>query len=225
VKDAYERYEYHVVYHSIYRFCVVEMSAFYLDIIKDRLYCSHPKSRERRSAQTVLFAILDQLVRISSPVFAFTAEEVWREIPAFHGKEESVHLAEINSVRDGWLSEEDRGHWEKVAQYRETVLKLMEEARQRKEIGSSLEAKVLFEYAPAEEATVRRFENLLPDLFIASQVQLKPGPETRFSVVPAGGRKCQRCWQIREDVGSRAGSENVCARCAGVLDRLTVDQA
>lgn len=224
VNEAYGRYEYHVVYHAIYRFCVVEMSAFYLDISKDRLYCSHPDSQERRSAQTALFAILDQLVRLSAPVFAFTAEEVWKDVPAFHGKPESVHLSEINSVPDGFLSEEDRGHWEKLAQYREAVLKLMEEARQRKEIGSSLEATVVFEFAPAEEATVRRFEEFLPNLFIASQVQLKPAASTTFSVVPAAGRKCQRCWQIREDATSRGGQEVVCARCAGVLDQLVAEK-
>ena len=224
VNEAYERYEYHVVYHAIYRFCVVEMSAFYLDIIKDRLYCSHPEGIERRSAQTVLFAILDQLARLSAPIFAFTAEEVWKDVPAFQGKAESVHLSEIHSVPDGWLNEQDRAHWEKLAQYRETVLKLMEEARQRKEIGSSLEAAVVFEYAPSEEKTVQQFDQLLADLFIASRVELKPAAETRFSVVPATGSKCQRCWQIREDVGSRDGYGSVCARCAGVLDQLAVEK-
>src|SRR5262245_30152417 len=133
VWEAYDRYEYHVVYHSLYRFCVVEMSAFYLDIIKDRLYVSFHSGRERRSAQTVLFRILDQLVRLAAPIFTFTTEEVWREVPAFAGKESSVHLSEFRQIPGGWLSEEEKAEWERLAEYRETVLKLMEEARQRKE--------------------------------------------------------------------------------------------
>ena len=219
VVAAYDRYEYHVVYHSLYRFCVVEMSAFYLDILKDRLYVSHASSRERRSAQTVLYRILDQLVRLAAPVFTFTSEEVWREVPSFPGKESSIHLAEFRQIADGWLSEEEKAEWAKLAEYRDPVLKLMEEARQRKEIGSSLEAMVVFEYSPADEPIVRKYEQFLPDLFIASGVALKPGAETKFAIVPARGKKCQRCWQIREDVGTRPGFENVCARCADVLEQ------
>ena len=188
VHEAYDRYEYHVVYHSVYRFCVVEMSAFFLDISKDRLYCSHPASRERRSGQTVLFAILNQLVRLAAPIFAFTAEEIWRDVPSFDGKQKSVHLAEFNKIEAEWLTEDLKNDWVKLAQYRETVLKLMEEARQRKDIGSSLEAEVLFEYSPADQVTVKRFENFLPELFIASQVRLTPGSDTKFI--------CERCLRV-----------------------------
>lgn len=225
VRKAYELYEYHVVYHSIYRFCVVEMSAFYLDISKDRLYVSHPKAIRRRSAQTAMFRILNQLVRLVAPVFSFTSEEVWRDMPAFSGKAQSVHLVEFEEIQTGWLSEAEMDDWTKLANYREQVLKLMEEARQRKEIGSSLEGDVLFQYKPEEESIVKRFESFLPDLFIASKVELCQGPETRFEVRKAEGTKCMRCWQIKLDVGSQSSYPDVCARCADVLNQLAAEKA
>ncbi len=222
VVEAYDRYEYHIVYHSLYRFCVVEMSAFYLDIIKDRLYVSHPQDKKRRSAQTAIFRILDQLVRLAAPIFSYTAEEVWQEMPMFQGKTESVHLTLFPPAGDGLLTENEKKDWARLAEYREVVLKLMEEARQRKEIGSSLEAEVVVHYTSAEEALVRRFESFLPDLFIASQVTVEPSGELHFEVRKAVGSKCMRCWQIRKDVSSRLNDPPVCARCAAVLEELAV---
>lgn len=220
VLEAYNRYEYHIVYQSIYRFCVVEMSAFYLDINKDRLYVSHPDSIQRRSAQTAMFEILHQLVRLAAPIFAFTTEEVWKEVPPFAGKAESVHLTEFELGHKEYLNEQDKQEWAKLAEYREEVLKLMEEARQRKEIGSSLEAAVFFQYKKEEEATVRKYEKFLPDLFIASQVFLQSGDETRFEIRKAEGEKCLRCWQIKPEVGKNPAYPSVCNRCAAVLIQL-----
>lgn len=218
--EAYRKYEYHVVYHSIYRFCVVDMSAFYLDINKDRVYVSHPQSRERRSAQTAMFRILNQLVRLAAPIFSFTADEVWNEMPAFPGKAESVHLEDFEILKDGWLSEQEKSDWSRMSGWREEVLKLLEEARQQKAIGSSLEAEVVFTSKAEDEGTIRRFESFLPDLFITSAVTCNPGSEQGFRIAKASGRKCQRCWQIRKDIGANSAYPNVCARCAGVLDRL-----
>lgn len=220
VLEAYNRYEYHIVYHSIYRFCVVEMSAFYLDINKDRLYVSHPDSLQRRSAQTTMFEILYQLVRLAAPIFAFTTEEVWKEVPSFEGKSESVHLTEFKLEHKEYLSEQEKQEWTKLAECREQVLKLMEEARQRKEIGSSLEAGVFFQYKKEDEATVRKYEKFLPDLFIASQVFLQSGDETRFEIRKAEGEKCLRCWQIKPEVGKNPADPSVCNRCAAVLTQL-----
>ena len=121
-----------------------------------------------------------------------------------------------------WLTEQEKEDWEKLAKYRTEVLKLLEEARQRKEIGSSLEAAVLFQYAEEDEPTVNRFREFLPELFIVSQVQLQRGPQTRFEVQKASGTKCMRCWQFKEDVGKHASYPNVCIRCAKVLDQFMV---
>lgn len=225
VVEAYDRYEYHIVYHALYNFCVVEMSAFYLDISKDRLYVEHAQSKKRRSAQTAMFAILNQLVRLAAPIFSFTAEEVWREIPMFQSKETSVHLSTFEKVREEWLSEDEKKDWTRLAEWREEVLKLMEEARQRKEIGSSLESKVVVHYAPQDQGVIHRFEKFLPDLFIASQVELHSGSEAQFKVVKAEGQKCMRCWQIRMDVGSNTVYPAVCGRCASILEEYAVGKA
>lgn len=222
VRDAYDTYEYHVVYHSLYRFCVVEMSAFYLDIIKDRLYVSHPRDKKRRSAQSAMFRILDQLVRLAAPIFSYTADEVWKEVPAFESKPESVHLTLFQTVQEGWLSEDEKKDWAKLAEYREEVLKLMEEARQRKEIGSSLEAEVVVHFTSDEEGLLQRYEKFLPDLFIASQVSLKSSDKLQFEVRKAEGAKCMRCWQVLKDVKSRMNYPPVCDRCAKVLEELAV---
>ncbi len=220
VLDGYERYEYHVVYHSIYRFCVVEMSAFYLDINKDRLYVSHSRSVKRRSAQTVMFRILHELVRMTAPIFSFTSEEVWREMSHFSGQPESVHLTEFETEHKDWLSDQEKLDWTRLVEFRESVLKLLEEARQRKEIGSSLEASVL---VTGNDAVLRRFESFLPELFIVSTAELQDGPETKFEIRKASGEKCARCWQIRSDVGSNLVYPGVCARCAAVLDQLLAE--
>lgn len=220
VLDAYGRYEYHVVYHSIYRFCVVEMSAFYLDINKDRLYVSHSRSVKRRSAQTVMFRILHELVRMTAPIFSFTSEEVWREMPHLSGQPESVHLTEFETEHKDWLSDQEKQDWTRLVEFRESVLKLLEEARQRKEIGSSLEASIL---VTGNDAVLKRFESFLPELFIVSTVEMQDGPETKFEIRKASGQKCARCWQIRSDVGSNPVYPGVCARCASVLDQLMAE--
>jgi len=222
VVDAYDTYEYHIVYHSLYRFCVVEMSAFYLDIIKDRLYCSNPRDKKRRSAQTAMFQILDQLVRLAAPIFSYTADEVWKEVPSFESKAESVHLTVFHRAKEGWLAEDQKKDWAKLAEYREEVLKLMEEARQRKEIGSSLETEIVVHYTSTEEDLLQRYQRFLPDLFIASQVTLKTSDKLQFEVRKAEGAKCMRCWQVLKDVKSRNDNPPVCDRCAKVLEELAV---
>ncbi|MGH9857637.1 MAG: class I tRNA ligase family protein, partial [Acidobacteriota bacterium] len=225
VLRAYERFEYHVVYHALYRFCVVDMSAFYLDINKDRLYVSLAGGIRRRAAQHTMFTVLNQLVRLTAPIFSFTSEEVWQEMPDFKGKQSSVHLAEFGtSVRD-WLTEEEKKEWEKLAEYRDSVLKLLEEARQRKEIGSSLEAEVVCRFPEEQRAVVEKYADFFADLFIVSKTTTEFGPDAQFVVRKTDGEKCQRCWQIKNDVGKNSAYPNVCARCADVLDQLSVGQA
>ncbi|MCI0602035.1 isoleucine--tRNA ligase [bacterium] len=225
VLKAYERFEYHIVYHSLYRFCVVDMSAFYLDINKDRLYVSLASSTKRRAAQTTMFKILNQLVRLTAPILSFTSEEVWQEMPAFKDKAKTVHLTEFETTVRDWLTEEEKKEWEKLAEYRDAVLKLLEEARQRKEIGSSLEAEVICQFAEEEKPIVEKYENFLAELFIVSRVRVNFGTETRFEVRRSEGEKCQRCWQIKMDVGANPAYPNVCGRCAEVLDQLQVGHA
>lgn len=225
VLRAYERFEYHVVYHSLYRFCVVDMSAFYLDIIKDRLYVSLAGGTKRRAAQSTMFQVLNQLVRLTAPIFSFTSEEVWQEMPAFKDKAPSVHLTEFETSSRDWLTEDEKKEWEQLAEYRDTVLKLLEEARQRKEIGSSLEAEVLCRFPEQQRNFAEKYAGFFADLFIVSKTTVEFGAETRFEVKRTDGEKCQRCWQIKKDVGKNAVYPNVCGRCAVVLDQLQVGHA
>ena len=134
-------------------------------------------------------------------------------MPAFQDKAASVHLTEFGTSVREWLTEDEKQEWEKLAEYRDTVLKLLEEARQRKEIGSSLEAEVLCRFTQKEKAIVEKYENFLADLFIVSRTIVEFGPETHFEVRRTAGEKCQRCWQIKNDVGKNPSYPNVCARC------------
>ncbi|MDI3538332.1 MAG: isoleucyl-tRNA synthetase [Bacillota bacterium] len=228
VTAAYENYEYHLLYHALHNFCAVDMSAFYLDVIKDRLYCSRADSWERRAAQTVLYEVLTTLVRLMAPVLTFTAEEIWAYVPG-EGKEESVQLASWPEVKKEYLDPELEERWRELLLVREDITKALEEARQAGFIGSSLRARVdlwLPESLGETYALLKRYEDLLPTILIVSQVGLH-GPEeappaearemehfsrARCLVTLASGEKCERCWIYHEEV-----QEGVCPRCREVL--------
>jgi len=227
---AYERYELHTVYHAIYHFCAVELSAVYLDIIKDRLYVLAPDSASRRAAQHTLHTVLNTLVRLMAPIFCFTADEIWRHMPPWPGKEESVHLAEFVTgdrlPRDGTLAE----RFQTLLQVRGEVLTALETARQDKVIGNSLQASLeLFATGEILER-LREEEARLADFFIVSSVTLtgEPGGSIRsekveglgITVCTAVGGKCPRCWHITDDQGRDPENPEVCARCAGILATL-----
>jgi isoleucyl-tRNA synthetase len=145
-------------------------------------------------------------------------------MPSFSGKSPSVHLTEFGTQVRDWLTEEEKKEWIKLAEYRDAVLKLLEEARQRKEIGSSLEAEVVCRFTENDRSIVEKYKNFLSDLFIVSRTVVEFGNETAFEVRKATGTKCQRCWQIKQDVGGNSAYPNVCGRCAAVLDQLSVSQ-
>jgi isoleucyl-tRNA synthetase len=213
---AYKEFAFHLVYHELLQFCTVTLSAFYLDIIKDRLYCSAPDGAERRSAQTVLYRLADGLVRLMAPILSFTAEEAWRFLPEREAP--SVHMSRFPGTSglpiDGLV---DR--WENLRSIRETVNKALEEARQRGEIGKSLEAKVFL--APQEASTEKLLRAYLPQLatlLIVSQVELVAGCEgvPFVRVSKAEGEKCTRCWTVTTSPTSSDGGP-LCPRCAGVV--------
>lgn len=227
VTEAYDAYEYHVVHHAIYGFCVVDMSNFYLDVLKDRLYTYKAASKERRSAQTVLYAILDALVKMLAPVLSFTAEEIWRYMPHAHDDAvQSVHLASWPKVEQRYLDDALLKKWEKLIQVRDEVLKALEIARNQKLIGQSLEAAVelyasgwWYEFLKAEE-------DHLGEIFITSQALVKKdgAPEQALAaetiddlkiyVRRASGQKCERCWVYSDTVGTHPEHPTICARCA-----------
>ena len=221
---AYEEYEFHVIFHRIHGFCVVDLSAFYLDILKDRLYTFPARSAGRRAAQTALYEILHKMTRLMAPVLAFTADEVWQHLP---GTSDSVHLELFPEVDPSALDDELADRWERLRRLRSLVTRTAEAARVRKLIGHSLDAKVILHVDNRWEAFLGPYASDLPFLFIVSQVDLVPdGPAgatdpdlsgVGVEVVRAEGRKCQRCWNYSPTVGQSTEHPDACARCVAHL--------
>ncbi len=229
VREGYESYEFHTVFHAIHNFCVVDMSNFYLDVIKDRLYCDETDGLSRRSAQTTIYRILSALVRMLSPILCFTADEIWQAMP--HAAEDDVRNVAYNEMPqvDEALSfsDEDRAKWDKLTAFRDDVNKALEGARTAKTIGKPLEACVTV-YADAEQAAfLNSCGQDLADLCIVSELDVVAGdgegaasenlPGLKIAVARAAGEKCLRCWKQAKTVGSDAKHPGLCARCAKVV--------
>ena len=220
VRTAYERYEFHVLYHGLHNFCAVDLSAFYLDVLKDRMYTSAPQSHLRRSAQTAMHGVLVTLVKLMAPVLSFTADEVWRHVRT-PDEPESVHLAEFPPLAPELVDEELAARWERLLAVREEILRALEDARKEKRIGSAQEAAVILETGgePAEFLAAHRVD--LETICIVSALAVKTrdgaGSDLAVTVERAAGQKCPRCWNYREHAGSLPGHPAVCDRCAAVL--------
>ena len=218
----YDNYEFHSVSHAINDFCVVELSSFYFDILKDRLYCDEADGPERRSAQTALFLILDAMTRMFAPILAFTCDEVWLAMP--HRAEDDGRNVLFNEMVQPYtqyaLSQEEMENWGRIASLRSAVNGALEQARADKIIGKSLEAAVSLT-VPQEDAFLTRMsEEALADLFIVSQVSLTVGDEVIVRVKAAAGVKCGRCWKVLHSVASVGEHEALCPRCAAVMAKL-----
>lgn len=219
VVKAYDDYEFHIVFHSLYNFFTVDLSAFYLDVIKDRMYCSGPTSKLRRSGQTAMFLVLENTLRLMAPILPFTADEAWEAMPDFQDKAGSVHLCSFPEDSQPWLEPDLMKKVERLLEIREQVQKEMEKAREARLIGNSLEARLVFQ-APGEVFDLlEEFRHDLPSLFIVSEVEVSPvgDGELVVSVVRAGGQKCERCWNYSASVGQDPVYPAVCGRCARVL--------
>jgi isoleucyl-tRNA synthetase len=239
VRKAYDEYQFHVVFHTTHNFCAVDLSALYLDIIKDRLYTSAANDPRRRASQTVCFEILTALARMLAPILTFTADEVWSHIPG-RGKPESVHLVTFPEERGEWLSEQLAADWERLLEVRGEVSRALEAARQQGRIGKGLDAVVFVTSAPEEQwrpLLEAKGEALLTTLFNVSGVRLKARgpagagivyesqeiPGLALEVVPAqalGWKKCERCWMWSPRVGEDDAHPTLCERCAPVVRAL-----
>ena len=217
ILKAYEEYEYHTVFHSIYGFFTVDLSAFYLDVLKDRLYCSAKGSGLRKSAQTALFEILRTTLILMAPILPFTTEEAWESLPPFAGKEDSIHLESFPSLEGRWLNEAAGPEMDRLIVLREAVLKELEKAREEKLIGNSLEAQVHLSVPPQEQALVRKYQGDLAALFIVSAVVIEPAEGLAVRVSRAPGAKCQRCWNYSLQVGQGRDYPELCRRCEDVV--------
>ena len=228
VRKAYEDYEFHILYHGLHNFCAVDLSAFYLDVLKDRLYTSAPKSLVRRSAQTALHEILVSVVKLMAPVLSFTADEVWRHIP-IPDRPASVHLTEFPAGRPELVNEPLAAEWERLLQVRDVVLRGLETARQEKRIGSAQEAAVTLSVPDADVEFLAARREELETICIVSRLTVERGAGSgadaaiAVRVERAPGAKCPRCWNYRETVGTSAAHPSLCARCAGALDDRLMD--
>ena len=219
---AYEAYEFHMATRAIYSFCTVTLSARYFDIIKDRLYTSAPASLARRSAQTALYRIADALARLLAPILAFTSDEIWENLPASNDRGASVHLAVLPAEADAQASQELRKNWERLFEIRDSVLQALEDARNSKVIGSSLEARVELAASGETLELLTRYREELRYVFIVSQVEVTAGQadDLAVKVALAEGQKCERCWNYSTRVGESSRYPTVCERCVEALDEI-----
>ncbi len=229
VTRAYDNYEYHLVFHSLHNFCVVDMSNFYLDIIKDRLYCSQQDSVTRRTAQTVLYELLRKLVIMFAPVLAYTSEEIWQKLPG--SKEQSVQLEDWPEPEPAYEDEEYMESWETFLKARSEISRALEEARSSKSIGASLEAGVVLYAEEPLYSTLEGFAEGLADLLIVSQAELRQGKAAEENVFQsdelplqvkvnkAEGEKCERCWVYTPELGEN----QLCPRCSSVMETINLE--
>ena len=223
VLAAYQAFEFHNVYHALYNFATVTLSARYFDIIKDRLYTFAPRNKARRSAQTALLKIGDALARMLAPILVFTADEIWENLP--DRTEQSIHLAEFPNASeesDDALS----GNWERLFAIRDDVLRALEEARVAKQIGSSLEAKVKLEASGSAFELLQQHQNDLRYLFIVSEVEMvraKENAAVAINISVADGTKCERCWNYSTRVGESERYPTVCERCVAALEEIEAE--
>ena len=227
VRHAYDRFEFHRVYHALHNYCVVDLSSFYLDILKDRLYVSATRSNSRRSAQTALYQILTAVLKLMAPVLSFTAEEAWWHLP--QRASETIHLESFPEI-DPTLQDDDLNQrWQTILGIRSDVTRALEGARQTKVIGHPLDALVRLVLPEELRAAFSGQEELLRSVFIVSKVEFSPAPSLvnavdgielpglQVQIEPAQGDKCERCWVRSEKVGQFSDHSTICDRCYGVV--------
>jgi isoleucyl-tRNA synthetase len=230
----YESFEFHRVFHAVYDFAAVDLSAFYFDILKDRLYTFAPRNRARRSAQTAIYRIASALLRLVAPILVFTSEEIWREFPrgADASGRDSVHLTLFPSPADlgAPLDAAARANWDRLLEVRTEVLRSLEAARNAKTISSGLEAKVILAAGGDLAPLLAKYGASLPALFLVSQVGIeKPQAAGQQGIAVrverAEGAKCERCWNYSIHVGENAAYPTICERCTAALAEIASDPA
>jgi isoleucyl-tRNA synthetase len=233
----YKQFDFHKSYQSVNAFVISELSAFYLDVVKDRLYTYAPKSRGRRSAQTALWRIGEAMTRLLAPILSFTCDEVWQYLPKLEGRPASVHMAKFPEAKDvlgdGVPAEDSRQmeDWAQLLTVRDQVLKSLEEARNQKQIGKSLEAQVKVTASDPAYSVLERYKPDLRYAFIVSQVALERGPSRNgtghlaVEVAKAAGTECERCWNYSTRVGEDPKYPTLCERCTPVVKEIEASAA
>jgi len=230
LRNWYDEFAFHKIYHRVNNFCVVDLSKFYFDVLKDRLYIYPPASPQRRAAQTVLWRLGEAFARLLAPIMSFTSEEVWGYLPQIANRPESVHLAlfpKAEEIVGTPVASDSRQaeEWTMLRVVREDVMKALEEARNAKQIGKGLEAQVTLTAADPAYSVLARYRDQLRYLFIVSAVVLNQRSENgntavKVEVSRAPGNKCERCWTYSTHVGEDSKFPSVCERCSAILKEL-----
>ncbi len=226
IRDAYDSYNFHIVYHTIHNFCVVDLSSFYLDILKDRLYTWASRSRGRRSAQTVIYHITKTMLKLIAPIISFTSYEAWKYLPG--SNETNIFAEDFPTEIEKYYDEDLAAQWETLIKLREDINRVLELKRQEKIIGHSLDAKVLIIPDENTKDVLKEYEDDLPFIFIVSQVELVDSiegetysgenfPQVKIGVTKAEGEKCQRCWNYSTSVGKDPEHPDLCEKCIRAL--------
>ena len=229
---AYDAYEYHTIYHALYNYCTLDLSSFYLDILKDRLYTSPPDSDARKSAQAVMYTVLDTLVKLMAPILPFTAEEIWQYMPQLSERPESVHLTLLPEVNAEYDNPELAQKWDVLLKVRGEVTKALENARNNKLIGHPLDAFVTISAGEDLHSALQPYAADLKSIFIVSKVTLLNAEPLegifeseeveglRINVEAAPGDKCERCWVHDTTVGDNSDHPTICNRCHQALEKM-----
>lgn len=205
--EAYEKLEFHRVYHTINQFCAVDLSSLYVDITKDRLYCDQANSSRRRATQFVMHQLFDTLTRLLAPILAFTAEEAW----GFFNKKISIHLQAFPAIDEAWTNEKALDDMQRLLDIRSHISQAVEKAQKANEIGSALEAKVILSASPQDRELLKSLASELEELFILSELELTEAFTTRAEVSQTSSARCERCWRHRPEVG--ISHPALCRRC------------
>jgi isoleucyl-tRNA synthetase len=232
----YDDFEFHRAYHAIHDFCAIELSAFYFDVLKDRLYTFAPNNRGRRSAQAAVYRIASALLRLIAPILVFTAEEVWKFLPGAINEAESVHMALFPAAEDLERAIDDprAKTWDRLLAIREEVLKALEPLRAAKTISANLEARVVLHASGDLAGVLQKYASFLPGLFIVSQVSVEAGlsngtgsptglADLKIHAEKAQGAKCDRCWNYSVHVGENSEFPTLCERCVAALKEIARD--
>jgi len=223
ILNSYKNFEYHTIYHTVSNFMTKDLSSFYLNFIKDIIYCAPVNGKERKAAMTVIFKLLKETVLLLAPILSFTAEEVWGHLPNYEGKEESVHLELFPKVEKKYTEKVDNDKWEKILEIRDRILKEIEETRNKKIIGDSLEAVVNLTLIKDEFELVEKNLALFKEILVIAKLNIKKGDKESIEVKKSEGSKCPRCWNyFEEDTKDNKYSE-LCPRCNNTVKEMNLE--
>ena len=223
VLEAYRIHEYHTIYHAIFNFFTIDLSAFYLNIMKDNLYCNHADDPRRRASQTVVFKLLTETLLLMAPILSFTTEEAWAYVPAYEGKEPFIHLSRFPEIEERYRRAVDETKWERILAIRDRILKEIEEARNRKTIGDSLEADISIETGDGDFRLLRDNILLFKEILVISRISVKEAKEEKITVAKSPAGKCPRCWNRFEKETSDRPYPELCGRCSNVVKEINID--